>query len=50
MSPRESGDEFLRLPFSKSIEMLEEGVRRLAKAWMAYSGEEPSERALEIIV
>jgi DNA-binding transcriptional MocR family regulator len=50
MSPRESGDEFLRLPFSNSIEMLEEGVRRLAKAWTAYSDEEPSERALEIIV
>jgi DNA-binding transcriptional MocR family regulator len=41
-SPDGSFDDHLRLPFGHRPEALEEGIRRLAKAWQLYAPAEPS--------
>jgi len=37
MSPTGRFDEFIRLPFDHEPAVLQEGVRRLASAWQAYT-------------
>lgn len=46
-----SFDDHLRLPFGHRPETLEEGIRRLARAWQAYApAEEPRAHSLAVIV
>jgi DNA-binding transcriptional MocR family regulator len=46
-----SFDDFVRLPFGHRPETLQEGLRRLARAWQAYApSEEPHARSLAVIV
>jgi DNA-binding transcriptional MocR family regulator len=44
-------DDHLRLPFGHRPEVLEEGIRRLARAWQIYArSDEPREQRMAIIV
>jgi len=50
-SPDGSFDDHIRLPFGHRPEMLEEGIRRLARAWQSYApAEEPRAQSLAVIV
>ena len=48
-SPDSSGADRLRLPFVHDAEKMTEGIRRLARAWRAYSGEARGERTSLIV-
>jgi DNA-binding transcriptional MocR family regulator len=50
-SPSGQFDDHVRLPYVARPELLEEGVRRLARAWQAYGGEDAArEREVAVIV
>jgi DNA-binding transcriptional MocR family regulator len=50
-SPDASFDDYLRLPFGHRPEELEEGIRRLARAWHIYApADEPRAQRMAVIV
>jgi DNA-binding transcriptional MocR family regulator len=50
-SPQSGFEDYLRLPFSLTPDVLEEGLRRLAQAWSAYRPDADSRRqSLSVIV
>lgn len=50
-SPDGNFDDHLRLPFGHRPEVLEEGIRRLARAWQLYApSEEPRDQRMAVIV
>jgi DNA-binding transcriptional MocR family regulator len=50
-SPDGSFDDHIRLPFGHRPENLEEGIRRLARAWQTYApGQQPRGQSLAVIV
>src|SRR5262252_7736251 len=52
MSPTGRFDEYVRLPFDHRPEVLEQGIRRLGRAWQAYRGmlEADGPRRIDVIV
>jgi DNA-binding transcriptional MocR family regulator len=52
MSAMGAFDEFVRLPFDHEPEVLEEGMRRLARAWQAYTATMggPTAHRLDVVV
>jgi DNA-binding transcriptional MocR family regulator len=52
MSPTGRFDEHVRLPFDHRPQVLEQGIRRLGRAWQAYRGvlEADGPRRIDVIV